>query len=895
MLLFLRLFKLKKLRLSLFIITLALSMSLFMSVLVGSKIVREQYTNAFISSLGYTDFIIKSNSSWCMNSTEITQVLENMGNVIHSYSERLQIWAQVSLTPNFEQYAYLYIVGVDYHSDRYFGEMFLKNGSTDFLLDGEENATLISETLSEIMGLGINDTLHLRMWERKLGWFSLNLTVKGIVRLSKKVYDFITSNPDIFWEVSKSIIVNKKILEKIFGDDIITHVYVHAKVGVDELNNTLAVLRETLGSNYSVCSPKIRLTVEITKSAEQVVRIISLIYSMGFVVSLFVIVNIVYQSLNDWRYNIGLLKVIGYSITHFLADFTLTILFFILISSIIGYVASFAIINIGLIIISNIFSISLFSGFIFEIGLQEYFISLLFGLTVALFSALVPFLIFLRQKPLGLLRFEYLVSPKVHKSLYVLTLIIGLLLSYAGLSAFEQTALLSIDLTTLEQLLIPFLTALVGIVLLVTPIVTVIISILAIPIIFSGKSHILSLAARNLMRDRSKVFFNVILISFSMSFLVAGQILYDSSVYATNQHVFISQGADITLTGIFPSNITNEIAKITHVEKVTAYRKIWNQKIMYNNRTVEYVELYAIISADILDTLYTIKFEEIIDNLTAREALERVISNNHSIILQSHLMDYFGINVGDEIAWITSRGLINLTVIASVSLVAGCWQTIWLEYSLSRKLFIGIVGSNLSQSVYPRFIKGEPIVNSIFVRLDDIENTEIVKKEILKTLWSHDIIPDYVSTAKERIDDNLKYFKSFYVILMTLLVSFIAMSAMSLVTSIAYIIHERRFEIGVLRSIGFSKLNIVQLIILETTIMVIEGAIVGFVVGYYLTAFVISKIPYTPIFPIEFVVSQEAILAIITYVIITIVICALLFTVQITRRSIVDLLAQLRK
>jgi len=246
------------------------------------------------------------------------------------------------------------------------------------------------------------------------------------------------------------------------------------------------------------------------------------------------------------------------------------------------------------------------------------------------------------------------------------------------------------------------------------------------------------------------------------------------------------------------------------------------------------------------------------------------------------LLKNLSVSIGENVTWITSKGPVNLTVIGTISLMAGAWETIWLDFSVPNGYFMSLISYNIVQSIYPYRINNYSAFTSVFIKVSEHASTSQVKKDILEVLRSHSIIPDSIIVAEERVNDNMRYYRSFYFILQVLFLAFVIISSLTLTTSVIYILHERRYEIGVLRSIGFTKLNVLGIILSEIFLIVIEGVIAGVVTGYLLSKFAILSLPFTPALPLSFVFTIQPVIYITLYVIITMIVVSAFFLNQIS-------------
>jgi putative ABC transport system permease protein len=146
-------------------------------------------------------------------------------------------------------------------------------------------------------------------------------------------------------------------------------------------------------------------------------------------------------------------------------------------------------------------------------------------------------------------------------------------------------------------------------------------------------------------------------------------------------------------------------------------------------------------------------------------------------------------------------------------------------------------------------LMGEPTNASLFyIRSDDPKNEELIRKEILATPG----LQQYqVQTLEEWLSlmnpSRLPAFKPALtaVISIAVIVGFIAIFQ-SMYTAIM----ERTREIGILKSLGASKLYIVDAVLRETALLAIVGGLLGVVFTFGIKTYMNQRYPTIP-FPIE--------------------------------------------
>ena len=147
-------------------------------------------------------------------------------------------------------------------------------------------------------------------------------------------------------------------------------------------------------------------------------------------------------------------------------------------------------------------------------------------------------------------------------------------------------------------------------------------------------------------------------------------------------------------------------------------------------------------------------------------------------------------------------------------------------------------GIMVSLDNYMRLMKvdnpGEPnmVVDKIFLNLMDRteENIEETKEDIRLMYQDKDIIIDD-AISKINFMEDMTERQSF---LMEIILSFtIMISIFGLISSMYAIMLERKFEIGILRSMGMKNRNVRNMFLFESMIILLSSGIMGIIIGTY--------------------------------------------------------------
>ncbi|MFX1323975.1 MAG: ABC transporter permease, partial [Promethearchaeota archaeon] len=135
---------------------------------------------------------------------------------------------------------------------------------------------------------------------------------------------------------------------------------------------------------------------------------------------------------------------------------------------------------------------------------------------------------------------------------------------------------------------------------------------------------------------------------------------------------------------------------------------------------------------------------------------------------------------------------------------------------------------------------GEPnmIIDKVFLNLEDktVENIEETKEDIRLMYQDKNIIIDD-AVSKIQFMEDMTERQSF---LMEIILSFtIMISIFGLISSMYAIMLERKFEIGILRSMGMKIRNVRNMFLIESMILLLGSGIMGVIIGTY-TAFLLE-------------------------------------------------------
>lgn len=330
---------------------------------------------------------------------------------------------------------------------------------------------------------------------------------------------------------------------------------------------------------------------------------------------------------------------------------------------------------------------------------------------------------------------------------------------------------------------------------------------------------LLKISWRNVWRNRARSIVIILAICFGLwggifaTGLMTGLIRqqFNSSIRNQVSHIqihnpeFIKEretGYTVTRSG--------EIARLLDVsDKVQAYsRRTITSGMLANAIMTSGVDIYGI---DRLEEELTTDFES---NIIDGEYFGPVSRN--PVMVGKALADKMKISTGNRIV-MTFQDL-NGEIISAVFRVSGIYRTANTAND-QRNVYV-------RQSDLAELLDGTGIVNEIAILLYDLDDVIDFRAE-LQTRF-----PEYEIRTWAQISPDLSFMNEFSgMMLMIIIIIILFALAFGILNTMLMTIFERTQELGVLMSIGMSKIRVFSMILLETTFLVITGSVLGVMIG----------------------------------------------------------------
>lgn len=220
------------------------------------------------------------------------------------------------------------------------------------------------------------------------------------------------------------------------------------------------------------------------------------------------------------------------------------------------------------------------------------------------------------------------------------------------------------------------------------------------------------------------------------------------------------------------------------------------------------VEIYGI---NVEQEKLTISLEE---SLVEGDYFESVSRN--PILLGHTLADKMKISPGNRI--ILTFQDFNGDITSAAFRVSGIYRT---SNSLNDERKVYVLQDDLAG-----LLDGYGIINEIAILLNELDDTNAFRDEL------QDHFPEYEIRSWGQLSPDLSFMNEFTGMMLLILISIILFAlAFGLLNTMLMTIFERTRELGVLLSVGMSKVRVFSMILLETTFLVITGSVFGTLIG----------------------------------------------------------------
>jgi lipoprotein-releasing system permease protein len=206
-----------------------------------------------------------------------------------------------------------------------------------------------------------------------------------------------------------------------------------------------------------------------------------------------------------------------------------------------------------------------------------------------------------------------------------------------------------------------------------------------------------------------------------------------------------------------------------------------------------------------------------------------------NIVLGSELARALGVFAGDKIALIAPQGLVTPAgVIPRLKqfTVTGIFEVGMFEYDSG----LALVHLEDAQKLYQM---GDA-VSGVRLRLDDLFAARNVARDLMAKMSS-----DYYATDWTRSHAN--FFRAVEIekrVMFIILLLIVAVAAFNIVSTLVMLVTDKQADIAILRTIGASPGSIVQIFMVQGTLIGVIGTFVGLVAGVLLAYNIDTVVPF---------------------------------------------------
>ncbi|MCD6514571.1 MAG: FtsX-like permease family protein [Candidatus Odinarchaeota archaeon] len=342
-----------------------------------------------------------------------------------------------------------------------------------------------------------------------------------------------------------------------------------------------------------------------------------------------------------------------------------------------------------------------------------------------------------------------------------------------------------------------------------------------------------SLAARNLIKYKRRTTLTFFMLTTSIAFIFMIGSLTQS--YAINAQMAIryETGSDIViyLNEPVPESIISNITAISGVKAATPITAPLTVKvgdlILWKQYTIK---VYGINATTFMSAVYA--EDAIIDWPKSENPFMALTQNNESIAIATGLAQALKLSEMDTIR-VEIYGKSKLMNVGMLISALPAFSFTKFEQKAARSEAL------ISLETYKNLTRGILTYERILVRVKEGFDVESIANSINNLIGTdYDI---QVITTQELIEMAQESYSQVLQLFMTLLSFGIIISVLGHVTSLLTTVRERIWEIGIFRSIGVSREQVILIFIVEAIIL----SIAGYICGLLSSLIVVTEITYT--------------------------------------------------
>ncbi len=383
---------------------------------------------------------------------------------------------------------------------------------------------------------------------------------------------------------------------------------------------------------------------------------------------------------------------------------------------------------------------------------------------------------------------------------------------------------------------------------------------------------------RNLMKHLRRSKNTFLIITIVISFLIAMRITISSLDAGIIPGARMRIGGDIRIGMYYsdhqyyiPINTSDYISEIDHVTDVCEVKNsywwynwtICDEYGIFENEQVMLIVINTTSYANMHSENSIAKYQGDSSFYEFIHTLDEI----NTVILQDELAQSIHKNVGDNVN-ITTESIndfpaitSNLTIVGIADILPGIEFT-WYNPNPNIRRTVAVISWN----TYFNFTgqNRDDTTGYFWIGCDDLSYADSVLEDIrelyqnLGTPWSYiDFDDNYwiIRTVLDEINQMEPILNLIFIVITSILYMTLIASMLGLINSMIMSVYQRKNEIGIMRALGTSKIQTLQLIAGEILIIGFTSLIIGIICGIS-TGLLISKIPFMPYLPIIFTINS---------------------------------------
>ena len=900
----------RKLRNSLTIIAVILGVTLIVGVNIAFDSVYDQFGSTVNQAIGHVDISVRSGLNLPFNQTVLTTINQTRG--VADYYARLNGQANVS-EPN--DWVGTTLVGTNTLSDFDYldssatnitGQLELSSNSSDAVVDDRLNFTMgqtfdvtvktgsFPDFESENYSLKVTGLYHSSAFENQYGgMFGQGYT-------GYRIYVDLTKAQTMLNCTDQINSISLKLQDTKQTKDVV---------------NDLSL---RLGSDYVVNPVKESLLTVVSRATTGLQSGLQIMSVMALCVAIVIVLNTMYMNIGERTHEIGILRSQGASTRQVFWIFFSESLILGLIGVAIGLVSGLFVTDIFRYLTSRIFepfSPGITFKFVFPATtVQHLILGAVAGLLTVMIGGLVPSLSACRTDIINALRPSMRKPGKQRTALKLVLL--GLPLTVFGAFIFVWFDIFSqygIGLYVVSALA-PI--AMVGVTLLAAGLLRSAGPVIERSLFGFGKTR--KIISRNVERNllRSTICFALIGMSLSLVVVMSGAQVGTVAGVENVVRSFSSSDLTVISEDMIPKSFADNITNLATVNSTTPLLVVPDQTIIQNNASSSPINSSSTVLA-INPSSYPKVMSMTFSDDTPSNVFDK-LNESDTIILTSPLAQSLNVSVGDEvkIRYLDYENRIGDTLI-EVSTPFGPQQTVvhynytvpvlawknftvvgiaqgaWLDimsfgnFMLSEASYISY--NNLNATFPTSFNEYNDTANIFFVKVDQGANIDQTKNSIQDSYGNEYKLSittynDAVQRVRSSIDQI--FYILYSVVMFAVINAGIGVAAIMIMN-----VAERRREIGIFRSQGMSKSQVITSIIGEAMFLGVVGFAMGITVGLMFHRVTVSYMRVAG-FPMAFIIPSAAMAITLFLAILTAVIGAVYPANKASKQNIVESIRQ---